>query len=89
MQAVNFKSIPIQGMIKVSPSVASLADGGFVVTWTSYGQDSSSYGIYGQRYSTTGATVGDEFKINTYTTGTQWIPSVASLTGGGFVVTWD
>lgn len=32
------------------PSVATLTDGGFVVTWQSNGQDGSGYGIYGQRY---------------------------------------
>jgi hypothetical protein len=32
------------------PSVAMDSDGDFVVTWHSYGQDGSGYGIYGQRY---------------------------------------
>jgi len=63
--------------------VASLADGGFVVTWTSDGQDGSARGIYGQRYDVNGAPQGTEFKI---TTNDQ--PSVAGLSGGGFVVIW-
>ena len=33
--------------------------------------------------------VGSEFQINTYTPAAQWSPSVASLTSGGFVVTWE
>jgi len=71
------------------PSVAALKDGGFVVTWQSFFQDSDSYGIYGQRYNVTGSKAGSEFQINTYTTNTQANPSVATLTDGGFVVTWD
>jgi Ca2+-binding RTX toxin-like protein len=35
---------------QAAPSVASLSDGGFIVTWESNGQDGSSTGIYGQRF---------------------------------------
>jgi len=72
-----------------SPSVASLSDGGFVVTWQSYGQDGSHDGIYGQRYDASGNAIGSEFQINTYTYGEQLSPSVTSLSDGGFVVTWS
>ena len=41
------------------PSVTSLADGGFVVTWMSANQDGSSWGVYGQRYAADGAASGD------------------------------
>ncbi|MCB1658232.1 MAG: hypothetical protein KDI39_08405 [Pseudomonadales bacterium] len=71
-----------------SPDVAALNDGGFIVTWTSDGQDGSLYGVYGQRYNSSGGVVGDEFQINTYTAGHQWSSDVASLSDGGFVVTW-
>ena len=53
------------------------------------GQDGNGYGIYGQRYNAVGVTVGAEFQVNTYTTSSQSRSSVASLTGGRFVVTWD
>jgi hypothetical protein len=70
-------------------SIASLADGGFVVTWTSYQRDGSESNIYGQRYDANGNRVGLEFQINTHTSNTQSNPSVAPLAGGGFIVTWD
>jgi hypothetical protein len=70
------------------PSVAALGDGGFVVTWVSDGQDGSGSGVYGQRFSAAGAPAGAEFQVNTSTANNQIIPSVAGLTGGGFVVTW-
>ena len=47
--------------------MAALADGGFVVTWTSDGQDGSGYGIYGQRYAADGTAVGSEFRVNQIT----------------------
>ena len=40
------------------------ANGGFVVTWESSGQDNSGAGIYGQRYSATATRVGGEFPVN-------------------------
>lgn len=39
------------------PSVTSLSDGGFVVTWQSNGQDGAYYGIYGQRYDASSNTI--------------------------------
>jgi len=69
-------------------SIAALADGGFVVTWTSDGQDGSGYGIYGQRYDAAGNAVGSEFHVSTYTDSNQHDSSVAALDNGGFIVTW-
>ncbi|HAC66079.1 MAG TPA: hypothetical protein DCF68_21735, partial [Cyanothece sp. UBA12306] len=70
-------------------SVTRLSNGGFVVTWTSEGQDGSFYGVYGQRYDSNGIPVGNEFQINTYTNDNQWYPSVTELSDGDFVVTWE
>jgi Ca2+-binding RTX toxin-like protein len=73
---------------QVYPSVAALADGGFVAAWASYGQDGSHYGVYAQRFGEDGAAEGAELPVNTYTPGLQSRPAVAGLAGGGFVVTW-
>jgi Ca2+-binding RTX toxin-like protein len=70
------------------PSIAALTDGGFVVTWESWDQDGSLEGIYAQRYDSNGAVQGSEFQVNTYTTNSQYIPSITALIAGGFVVTW-
>ena len=69
--------------------IAGLTGGGFVVTWWSFGQDGSSYGVYGQCYNASGAVQGGEFRVNTYTASYQQNPAIAGLTGEGFVVTWD
>ena len=76
-------------MSQLNPSLAALSDGGFVVTWESQNQDGNSYGIFGQHYDATGTPVENEFQVNTYTNNNQLNSSVAALTDGGFVVTWQ
>ncbi|MDA8741004.1 Ig-like domain-containing protein, partial [Rhodobacteraceae bacterium] len=67
------------------PSVTSLSDGGFVISWLSYHE--ANAGIYGQRYDSSGSKIGNEFKAssNTVPHGT---PSLTNLNDGGFVITW-
>jgi hypothetical protein len=45
-------------------------------------------GIFAQRYDGSGALVGPEFRVNTYTTGPQYEPFVISDAAGNFVVAW-
>ena len=76
---------------QVSSSVASNADGDFVVVWHSVGSagtDSSGTSIQGQRYASDGSPIGGELQVNTYTTGSQTHSSVASDAGGNFAVVW-
>ena len=70
-------------------SIAALADGGFVVTFTdNSGEDGDGQGVFGQRFDAMGVAVGAEFQVNTTTTGTQEGSSVTALADGGFVVTF-
>ena len=74
-----------------SPAITSLAGGGFVVTWYDYSGllgDNSQSSVKAQIFSANGAKVGGEILVNTNTNGTQFIPTVAGLSDGGFVVTW-
>lgn len=71
-----------------APSVAGLLDGGYVVTWMSFGQDGSLWGVYGQRFDAAGAKAGSEFLVTTTTEAGQQDPSVTGLADGGFVVGW-
>ena len=70
------------------PSVAADPSGNFVVAWQSFGQDGSNDGVFGQRYASSGAPLGPEFRINTHTTNHQAYPSVAADPSGNFVVVW-
>jgi hypothetical protein len=69
-------------------AVAVDAAGGFVVVWHSTDQDGSNGGIFGQRYDAAGAPQAVEFRVNTYTSNTQYLPTVAMDAGGNFVVVW-
>lgn len=72
--------------------VAMNANGGYVVVWESEGQDvvgeAFNYGIYAQRYDATGALQGGETLINTTTTGSQTLPSIAMDADGDYVIAW-
>ncbi|MHC5761790.1 beta strand repeat-containing protein [Nostoc sp.] len=72
-----------------NPTVAIDADGDFVISWTSNGQDGSADGIYAQRYNHAGVAQGDEFKVNTTTTNSQSNPTVAMDSDGDFVISWQ
>jgi hypothetical protein len=72
------------------PSMASLVNGDFIVVWQDSDQeDRSTYGIYGQRYSSNGTAQSSEFHVNTYLTNDQQFPSVDGLEDGSFVVVWQ
>ena len=71
-----------------APVVAALTDGGFVIAWMSNGQDGSSWGVFGQRYDSSGAAQGAEFQVNTYSSFEQGDASIAGLADGGWVITW-
>jgi len=70
------------------PRIAGDPFGNFVVAWQSYGQDGDGAGIFARRYDKFGNST-NEFRVNTYTTGYQSQPDVASDGGGNFVVVWN
>ena len=73
---------------QLRPEVTALEDGGFVVVWTSLGQDGSGLGIYGQRFNADGTPDGGEFQVNTTTSNSQDRQSVTALPDGEFIVAW-
>ena len=85
---VEFRVNTMTAGAQSTPAVAPLQGGGFVVAWTSAGQDRSGTGIIAQRYSPTGAKAGAEFVVNTTTAGNQSTPAVAGFGSGGFVIAW-
>jgi Dockerin type I domain len=71
------------------PALAMDQTGDFVVAWYSDAQDGSSYGIYAQRFNSSGSPQGGEFRVNTFTTSQQLNPAVAMDQAGDFVVAWQ
>ncbi|MEZ6035156.1 MAG: DUF2341 domain-containing protein [Planctomycetaceae bacterium] len=90
---------PLTGEIQVNQTfnsdqqwatVATDDAGNGVVVWTSTGQDSgSTTGVYARRFNAAGALVGNEFLVNTTTTGAQESAAAAMSGSGSFVVTWS
>jgi hypothetical protein len=72
-----------------SPAVASDPEGSLVVVWTSWNQDGSGDGVFGQRFDGAGHPIGHEFQVNGYTTGYQAFPDLAMDAAGNFVVVWS
>ncbi len=72
----------------ISPTVAGLADGGYVVAWESFGQ-TSSLGINAQRFDAAGSPVGAEQRVNTSQTYVQQTSPAITALSDGYVVTWQ
>jgi hypothetical protein len=73
---------------QLSPSVAADADGGFLIAWASAAQDGAGLGVYARQYGDDGQPIGGEFRVNTYTTADQHLPTVAVDHAGDYVVAW-
>ncbi|SFI09369.1 cadherin repeat domain-containing protein [Planctomicrobium piriforme] len=74
---------------QANPQIAMNPFGEFVISWQSRYQDGSAYGIYAQRYSSVGTAQGTEFRVNSFTTGSQSRPAVAMDAFGGFTMVWS
>jgi len=70
------------------PVVAATGDGNLIVVWISEQQRfQNSVDVFARRFSAGGASLGDEFVVNTSERPCA-TPTVAGLPGAGFVVSW-
>ena len=73
-------------------AISSISNSNFLIVWESQGLDviaGTVYGIFGQRFTSSGVPIGNEFRISTYTKGTQKNPSIASFANDNYIVTWE
>lgn len=70
-----------------TPAVAGDGSGGFVVAWSGRGA-SDTAGVFARRFNNSDLPLSAEFRVNTYTTGTQYVPAVGVAADGDFVVAW-
>ena len=84
IQSVN----SFQAGVQSDAAVAALSGGDVLVVWASDGQDGSGEGVYGQRFSQTGAKVGSEFRVSQTTSQNQSRPAVVAVSSSQFVVAW-
>ena len=76
---------------QVDPRIAMARDASFVVVWSSSNQDDpTGYGVFGQRFASSGARLGGEFLVNAGNMEfNQERPDVAMGPRGDFVVVWQ
>ncbi|HZS83061.1 MAG TPA: hypothetical protein VFA50_09315 [Stellaceae bacterium] len=82
-------STDIPGSGENMPALAGFPDGTFVLTWTADRGDGNGATVFAQRYAGDGTPLGGPLKVNTSLLMDSVLPSVASLSGGGFVVAWS
>jgi Ca2+-binding RTX toxin-like protein len=86
---LKFASLTTGG--QVSPLIAPLTGGGFVVVWSRTGQgtaDTDGLAVFSQVLSASGALVGGVTLVNSAYFRDQTDAKVIGLSNGGFVVTW-
>ena len=71
-----------------TPQIVVLPNGGWVVTWQSFGQDGSGWGIYQQVYGADHQPIGSEARVNVEHRNDQFSARMSALEGGGWVVIW-
>lgn len=72
------------------PAVAMFGSGEFLIVWTHHtGGPVAETDVMARRFDATGIPYGIEFRINAFTTGSQWRPRVAASEGSEFVVVWE
>ena len=74
---------------QVDSRIAGLADGGYVVVWTSQGQDGDSGGIFARQYDGDNNALAGEFQVNSTSAGDQEHADIAALDDGGYVIVWQ
>ena len=72
-----------------APSVTTLADGRYIVTWQSNEGATNGSDIRARIFSSTGVPAGDDFIVNTTRTETQLFADVTTLSDGRYVFTWE
>ena len=72
------------------PSVAALANGGFVVSWSDFSDPVNFVGgqVRAQAFDPSGVKIGEELVVDTEDGGGQYFPKITGLDNGGFVATW-
>ena len=73
---------------QVSPVVVALSETSALVVWSSFGQDGSMQGVFGQIVTSAGQLSGSAFQINQFTNYNQRSPAAVLLGGGNIVVAW-
>ncbi|MFZ5517626.1 MAG: FlgD immunoglobulin-like domain containing protein [Candidatus Zhuqueibacterota bacterium] len=82
-------SNPVENWSQRECDVVALNNGDFIVVWMSYYEDSFQGGIFGQRFTSSGETVGAQFQLNSFPEeADERAPNVTSFGESGFGAVW-
>lgn len=73
---------------QANPTVTTLDNGNFVVSWQSNHSNGSDYDIFAQIYNPKGEVVKSEFILNSVSNNDQVSPNITNLASGGFATSW-
>ena len=92
-QAVEFQVNAYTTGAQSEVAVATTGTGTYLVVWSSFGQDDFSNpisgGVFGGLFDSSGAPLGPQFQINSFTENNQYDPAVAADAAGNFIVAWS
>jgi hypothetical protein len=91
-QSVAFQVNASAAGTQLSPALAALADGGYVIAWHKDDTQGNgpATGIFARRFAADGSPVGDEIRIDEPAAGPLFgFAKVVGLEGGGYAVTWE
>lgn len=74
---------------QIAPDIAYDSSNNLVAAWASRNQDGSDWGVYVQRYNSSGVAQGTAFAANSTTNNSQTNPDVAIDPTGGFLIAWQ
>lgn len=74
---------------QVFPAVDTDSEGNFIIAWQSLGQDGDSFGIYARLFDKNGQSLGQEFLINSTTTGSQELADIYMISPEIFGIAWQ
>jgi len=80
--------VNVEPLTSSNPSIATLADNRFIISWVSSQIDGTFDDIFARRYAANGNPASTEFRVNTYRTSTQYAPKAIKLGDGGFLIAW-
>ena len=74
-----------------NPSISSVSTSNFMVVWQQIRDRATgtSWDVYGQSFTNSGANIGNIFRINSYITSLQLNPSIVSLANDNYIVIWQ
>lgn len=93
-----FRISPSVKSENIAPAIARNRNGAFVVVWAASrissnsginNVDTSSTGVYAQRYDSNGSATGNIIRVNTTTNNAQENPEVAIRDNGSYIVVWQ